>query len=129
VHKNLTDKEFKADNTITLRQGEKMLFGKENNKGIALDGWHLKVITIGEDGYTLDDVLVHDATTPDNTLHLKLAKMELKNGFPVALGVIRNAPEVSYDEALEKQISVAMGDKKKSFRELMLGMANVWEVK
>ena len=130
VHDALTDKETKADNTITLKQGEKMVFGKENNKGLVLDGWHLKVVTIGEGGYTLDDVLVHDATTPDNTLHLKLAKMELKDGFPVALGVIRNAPEISYDEALEKQIAAAIGNKpKKSFRELMLGMPNVWEVK
>ena len=56
--------------------------------------------------------------------------MELKNGFPVALGVIRNAPEISYDEALDNQIADAIGSKpKKSFRELMLGMPNVWEVK
>ena len=130
VHKNVSDKEWKEDNTITLRQGEKMIFGKEKNKGLVIDGWNLKVVTIGENGYTLNDVLVHDATTPDNMLHLKLAKMQLENGLPVALGVIRNAPEISYDEALEKQIEeVQAGKPKKSFRELMLSTANVWEVK
>jgi len=34
-----------------------MIFGKEKNKGVVLDGLRLKVVTIGEDGYTLDDVL------------------------------------------------------------------------
>lgn len=38
-----------------------MIFGKDGNKGIVLDGLKLKVVTIGEDGYTLDDILVHDA--------------------------------------------------------------------
>jgi 2-oxoglutarate ferredoxin oxidoreductase subunit beta len=130
VHKNVSEKEWKEDNTITLRHGEKMIFGKDKNRGIVLDGWNLKAIVIGNDGYTIDDVLVHDATTPDNTLHLKLAKMAIEDGLPVALGVIRNAPEISYDAALEKQIAdVQRGKPKKSFREFLLSSANVWEVK
>ncbi|MDR0334257.1 MAG: 2-oxoacid:ferredoxin oxidoreductase subunit beta [Dysgonamonadaceae bacterium] len=130
IHKSITEKEWKADNTITLQQGEKMIFGKDNNKGIVLDGWNLKAVTIGENGYTIDDVLTHDATTPDNTLQLKLAKMSLEDGLPVALGVIRNAPEISYDEAFEKQIDDLQGGKpKKSLREFLLNSANVWEVK
>lgn len=47
--------------TIFLRHGEKMIFGKEGNKGLVLDGLKLKAVTIGEGGYTMDDVLVHDA--------------------------------------------------------------------
>ena len=61
IHKKIVDKEFRADRTIFLRHGEKMLFGKDNEKGIVLDGLKLKAVTIGQDGYTLDDVLVHDA--------------------------------------------------------------------
>ena len=40
---------------------------------------------MGKDGYTLDDVLVHDAHCEDNTLQLKLALMGNGDGFPVAL--------------------------------------------
>ena len=40
---------------------KKMIFGKEGNKGLVLDGLKLKAVTIGEGGYTMDDVLVHDA--------------------------------------------------------------------
>ena len=75
IHKNITDKEVRADRTIFLRHGEKMLFGKNKEKGIVLEGLKLKAVTIGEDGYTLDDVLVHDAHERDNTLHMMLAMM------------------------------------------------------
>ena len=64
IHNAITDREFRADRTITLRHGEKMLFGKEMNRGLVRDGFLLKAVTVGEDGYTIDDVLVHDAHTP-----------------------------------------------------------------
>ena len=72
THKEIADKENRADRTIFLRHGEKMLFGKENEKGLVLDGLKLKVVTIGQDGYTLDDILVHDAKTPENTMRFNL---------------------------------------------------------
>ncbi|MDD2512742.1 MAG: 2-oxoacid:ferredoxin oxidoreductase subunit beta, partial [Proteiniphilum sp.] len=50
IHNKISDRAWKDDNTVTLKQGEKMIFGKENNKGLVLDGWNLKAVTIGEDG-------------------------------------------------------------------------------
>lgn len=94
IHNKISDRSWKADNTVLLKHGEKMIFGKDENRGIVLDGWDLKAVTIGEDGYTIDDVLVHDSTTVDNSLHMKLALMDTANGLPVALGVIRNVDEL-----------------------------------
>jgi 2-oxoglutarate ferredoxin oxidoreductase subunit beta len=126
IHNKISDRNWKADNTILLKHGEKMLFGKDGNKGIVLDGWKLKTVTIGEDGYTADDILVHDATIADNTLHLKLALMEQ----PVALGVIRNVQAPSYDKEYEKQIAeVQAKSPKKPFTEFLLSASNTWEVK
>ena len=50
-----------------------MLFGKERRKGLVFENMRLKVVTVGEDGYTEDDILVHDAHTQDTTLHSMLA--------------------------------------------------------
>lgn len=128
IHKYYSDKENRPDRTIMLRHGEKMIFGKESNKGIVLDGFSLKVVTIGEDGYTIDDVLVHDATTHDNTLHYKLASMEGPE-FPLALGVIRNVEAINYDQAVVDQIHrVQSNSKVKCFKDLMMS-GNVWEIK
>ncbi len=61
IHKGIVDKEYRADRTIFLRHGEKMVYGANMDKGLVLDGLKLKSVTIGQDGYTMDDVLVHDA--------------------------------------------------------------------
>lgn len=130
VHNKVSDRTWKADHTITLKQGEKMIFGAESNKGLVLEGWNLKAVTIGEDGYSMDDILVHDATTKDSTLHLKLALMDLDSGLPVALGVIRSVDAPTYDAEYENQIKeVLQKTPKKSFTDFLLASSNIWEVK
>ena len=57
----LTDKETKSDRVLKVEHGEPMIFGKENDKGIHLDGTKPKVVTIGEK-YTIEDILVHNET-------------------------------------------------------------------
>lgn len=127
IHKKITDKEYRADKTIFLRHGEKMLFGKDNEKGLVLEGLKLKAVTIGQDGYTLDDVLVHDAHTPENTMHLMLAMMG--GDLPVALGVIRDVPAPAYDAEVEKQIAEVQAKKPaRKLRDFLMG-GEIWEVK
>lgn len=130
VHKSVTDKVSKVENTIVLQHGKKMLFGKDNYKGIVLDGWNLKAVVIGEDGYTIDDILIHDAKCKDSTLHLKLGLMSpSENGLPLALGVIREFEANSYESEVEKQIHEVQS--KDPIRKLSdyLMTKDVWEVK
>ena len=89
-----TDKAVKSDAQLRVEHGKPMIFGKENNKGLILDGLKLKVVTIGEDGITEDDILVHNAIDPDPTLHLMLARLEM----PIVVGVIRAVPGKTVDE-------------------------------
>lgn len=129
IHKSVTDKDYRADRTIVLRHGEKMIFGKLENKGIVLEGLKLKAVTIGEDGYTMDDILVHDAREKDNTLQMMLAMMTNENGLPIALGVIRDVDAPVYDQSVEEQITAVQA--KNPTRKLhdLLMKGDVWEVK
>ena len=52
-----------------------MIFGKERDKGIRLNGLHPEVVTIGEDGITEADLLVHDEHAEDPYLALILSRM------------------------------------------------------
>ena len=88
---------------LVLKHGEKMIFGKDKNKGIKLGPHGLEVVTIGENGATIDDVLVHDMYNQSPGLHLNLSKM-LPPEFPVALGVIRSAVSNTYCEMLQDSI-------------------------
>lgn len=130
IHNKISDRTWKADNTVVLKHGEKMIFGKDNEKGIVLDGWNLKAVTIGEDGYTAADILVHDATCTDSTLQMKLALMDTTDGLPVALGVIRSVDAPTYESDYAGQIAeVQQQTPRKSFTEFLLSSSNVWEVK
>ena len=127
IHKSIVDKEYRADRTIFLRHGEKMIFGKEGNKGLVLDGLKLKAVTIGEDGYTMDDILVHDAHEKDSTLHLMLAMMS--DDMPIALGVIRDVDAPVYDEAVHQQIEEVQSKNPTRTLKDFLMKGEVWEVK
>jgi 2-oxoglutarate ferredoxin oxidoreductase subunit beta len=127
VHGYYADKENRTDRTIHLRHGEKMIYGKENDKGLVLDGVKLKAITIGQDGYTVDDVLVHDAKETDVTLHTMLSQM--RGDLPLALGIIREVDALSYDEAVHRQLDEVKAHKpERTLRDMLLS-GEVWEIK
>jgi 2-oxoglutarate ferredoxin oxidoreductase subunit beta len=102
VHDEITDKEFRDDRTIILQHGKPMIFGKNRDKGLVLDGLKLKVVTIGEDGVTERDMLVHDVHQADPGIHYMLAGMKYPD-HPVALGVIRAVNSQTYDGAMMEQ--------------------------
>ena len=149
THSWIADREERAERSIVLRHGEKMIFGKEKDKGLALDynqGLIPQLIVVPADD---PRVLTHDATMQDPTLHRMLAMMgstlptslqgrstgttspiegEIEMGLPIALGVIRNVEEESYDMAVNKQINeVREKSKVKTFDQLTQTLEQ-WEV-
>ena len=76
IHNPITNREDRPDRTIHLVHGEKMIFGKENDKGLAVEidpqTFVPKMIIVSADD---PRVLVHDAHQQDPTLHRLLALM------------------------------------------------------
>lgn len=128
IHSYVADKEFRADRTVHLRHGEKMIFGKERNRGLVLDGYKLKAVTIGENGVTMDDILVHDAKTPENFLHQALAMMD-GHELPLAIGVIRDVDAPVYDVEVKRQVEEVQQKKGFSCLRDFLLSGETWEVK
>lgn len=127
IHAQVTDREHRAERTIHLRHGEKMLFGKNNEFGLVQDGFLVKAVTVGQDGYTLDDVLVHDAHTPSNFLHQQLAMMDGVE-LPLAIGVIRDVEAPAYDEAILAQVEEIRAKKSYSKLREMILAGDTWTV-
>ena len=122
------DKATREENTILLRHGEKMLFGKERRKGLVFENMRLKVVTVGEDGYTEDDILVHDAHTQDTTLHSMLAAMKYPE-YPVAVGVIRDVAEENvYDTKVAAQIEEVKAKSKIASVDDLLRSGETWTI-
>jgi len=127
THKTISDKEVRADKTIVLKHGEPMIFGKNNDKGLIIDGFNLKTVIIGENGITLKDILIHDSKCVDRTLHFKLGTM--CGDLPVALGVIRDVEAPTYDASVTEQIREVQAKMPARKLEDFLHTLETWEIK
>lgn len=127
THASIADREFRAEKTIYLRHGEKMIFGKDQDKGLVLDGLRLKAVTMGRDGYTMNDILVHDAHEKDVTLHNMLAMMG--GDLPVAMGVVRDVEAPVYDQSVHQQMEEVKAHKPARTLQEMLLSTEIWEIK
>jgi 2-oxoglutarate ferredoxin oxidoreductase subunit beta len=139
THSWIADREMRAERSIVLKHGEKMIFGKEKDKGLALDysqGLIPQLIVVSADD---ERVLVHDATMQDPTLHRMLAMMgqeevkgerlEVKGEeLPIALGVIRNVKEEAYDTAVNQQINEVREKSKATTFDQLTQKLEQWEV-
>ena len=128
THNWIADREMRSEHSIVLRHGEKMIFGKEKDKGLALDysqGVIPQLIVVSAND---PHVLTHDASMQDPTLHRMLAIMGQEDNLPIALGVIRNVEEDTYDEATRQQINqVRENSKVRTFDQLTATLEQ-WEI-
>ena len=104
VYSSFTDKSNAADGQVMCEHGKPLIFGADENKGLRLKPGkiELEVVTIGENGITEADILVHDETSRPQAL--MIASMTAPN-FPVAMGVIFRDPAPSYEESVHAQIA------------------------
>ena len=98
-YSEFTDKAVRADKQLFVEHGKPMIFGKERDKGLILNGLKLEVVTIGEDGITQEDLLVHDAKCEDPTLHQMLVRLK----YPMVTGIIRSFDDVTLEERKDAQ--------------------------
>lgn len=124
----ITAKENREETQLILEHGKPMLFGKEKNKGIRLNGLKPEVVEIGKDGIELKDILVHDATCSDKTMHNILVNFSLPE-FPVALGIIRDVAKPTYEENMLEQISFARENSRYGNLKDFLSKGDTWEIK
>jgi 2-oxoglutarate/2-oxoacid ferredoxin oxidoreductase subunit beta len=123
----ITGKDVKKDAQIILEDGNPMLFGAEMDKGIVLNGFKLEVVTLGENGVTEDDILVHNAKENDPTLHAMLARMRPPE-FPAALGIIRAVDRPTFDEGLLSQLEYEKENAKFKSVDELLQSGDTWEI-
>ncbi len=126
IHEKVTGKEVRDDRTLILKHGEPMIFGKENDKGLILEGLKLKVVKIGEKGIAEKNILVHDATEPNPGIQYMLANMRYPE-YPVALGVIRAVSAPTYEKELENQIEQVRSKSKIKNMDDLFNSGSVWE--
>ena len=123
----LTDKETKSEKLLRLEDGEPMIFGPTDNKGIYLDGTNPKVVDIGKK-YSVDDILVHNEK--DEFIADMLSNFTSNDVFPEPIGVLYCKERATYDGLMEEQMKEAQKkDKSKKTLHDLLNAGDTWEVK
>ncbi len=122
-----TAKKTAAETQIAVEDGKPLLFGKEKDKGLRLDPktLTLEVVTIGENGVTEDDILVHDEK--NRIIAGLLARMSAPE-FPVAIGVLYCDPVESYESGLLGQVEAEESRHPGAQLNNLLRDGNTWTV-
>ncbi|GBC81654.1 2-oxoglutarate oxidoreductase subunit KorB [bacterium HR10] len=120
------DRSVKEDRMVVLEHGKPLIFGKNREKGIRLNGTTLEVVTLG-DGITEADLLVHDEKRPDPAIAFLLARMDYPE-YPVPVGVFRAVEKPTYDELVNAQIETAIAERGPGSLEKLLRSGDIWVI-
>jgi 2-oxoglutarate ferredoxin oxidoreductase subunit beta len=100
-----TEKETKDDNVVYIEHGKPLVYGKNKDKGIRLNGFTPESVDITNGKYSVNDLLVHDET--DSTLAFIVANMIRNPSLPRALGVFLCHEQPTYELLIQQQIEKA----------------------
>ncbi len=83
------------------------------------------MVTIGEDGVTVDDLLVHDEHAEDPYLAFMLSRLSYPE-FPVPVGVFRSVDHPTHDKLMQAQIDEARAKSGEGDLEALLNDGETW---
>lgn len=126
-----TDKETKPEETVFLEQGQPLIFGTGNNKGIRIADCQPEIVDLETGEFTKEDLWIHDEKDSFKA-HL-LAKMfddpKKVGHFPRPFGVFYQTSRPCYEELLTNQIKEAKKKLGEGDLNKLLKGNNIWEVK
>jgi 2-oxoglutarate/2-oxoacid ferredoxin oxidoreductase subunit beta len=122
-----TERNVRTDRVLYLEHGKPMIFGKDGNRGIRMNGAHPEVVEIGTDGITLDHILVHDIYLKDPSVAFMLARMEYPD-FPQPVGIFRAVERPTYEDMLTDQIEAAIAKQGPGSLEKLINSGDMWTV-
>ena len=122
------ERSVRSDNMIYLEHGKPMVFGKNRDKGIRMNGAHPEVVQLGsETGLNENDLLVHDIYLKDPSVAFMLARMEYP-AFPQPVGIFRAVQRDTYEEMMANQIETAIARTGPGNLEKLIKSGDMWTV-
>jgi 2-oxoglutarate ferredoxin oxidoreductase subunit beta len=122
----IDNKVTRPDAALKLTQGQPLIFGKNQNKGIRLKGGKPEIVTFDQTQVP-SDLLVHNAHAEDMTYANMLSRMDLPE-FPVPIGVFRAIRKPTYDQLLEEQNREILEKSGRGNLEKLLHSGDTWVV-
>jgi len=105
AYEPFTDKETRAESTVYIEHGKPLIFGKNQDKGIRLNGTQPEIVDLKN--VKTDDLLHHDERTSEPSLAFLLSRLRYPE-FPEPLGVFRAVEQPRYADIVRGQIATAI---------------------
>ena len=121
-----SDKATRDDTTIEIEHGKPMIFGKNRDKGIRLNGLSPEVVDLNTSGVKEDDLLFHDER--GDVLHAFLLARMRHPEFPEPIGVLRAVQVPTFDDGMRNQMTEAVEKKGKGNLHKLLTSGDTWHV-
>jgi 2-oxoglutarate ferredoxin oxidoreductase subunit beta len=121
-----TDRQTKTEHTIELEHGKPLIFGKNRDKGIRMNGVQLEVVQLGK-GISEDDLVFHDEKVQQSGLAYLLSRMQYPD-FPEPIGVFRDVERPIYDSQVNAQVAQAQAKRGEGDLEALFNAGDTWMV-
>ena len=119
------DKATREDTTLELEHGKPMIFGKNRDKGIRLNGLRPEIVDLST-GFPIDDLLIHDEKADSTLVHL-LARMR-RPEMPEPIGVFRAVDAPIFEDQVRGQIDQAVTARGKGDLNKLFNSGDTWQV-
>lgn len=120
------DKATRDDATVELEHGKPLIFGKNRDKGIRMNGLMPEVVDLGKSGVKEDDLLFHDER--GDVMQAFLLARLLRPHFPEPIGVFRAVEAPTFEACVRRQITDAVEKKGKGDLQKLLASGDTWSV-
>ena len=118
---DVADKKVRDDRMIDLEPGEPMVFGKERDKGLRMEGFDVKIVGADE-----ADVWKPDTASPGPAF--VLAQLDAHPEMPRPMGILRNVAAPTFDDGVNAQIEGAVEKKGAGTLESLIYSGDTWTV-
>ncbi|SMO79166.1 2-oxoacid:ferredoxin oxidoreductase subunit beta [Gracilimonas mengyeensis] len=126
-----TDKKSRPREAIYLEQDEPLIFGKENDRGIWLDGLTPRIVNLEEDGVSKDDLWIHDEQDKTKAYLLSRFFDQPRAGndhMPRPFGVLYAEERPTYDDGVNAQMDEVIERKGEGNLDELLRGPETWRV-
>ncbi|MEM7200682.1 MAG: 2-oxoacid:ferredoxin oxidoreductase subunit beta [Planctomycetota bacterium] len=126
--KSFTDKPVRDERVLQLEQDKPLVFGKDRNQAIRLDGdLRPEIVTLGEGGVTEADVLSWDEAAENLALPLALSEMP-EDTFPVPIGIFHRRGRATFESGVQEQLQAARQGRGDESLDALLQRGETWVV-
>lgn len=121
-----TEKATKSENTLFLEQDEPLIFGHGSDKGIILDGFNPKIVSLGE--YSRNDLWIHDETdrVKANILARFFDDNSKEGALPRPFGIFYTEERGNYEADMNAQVAKFVESKGLGNLNELLKGPNTW---